>query len=349
MHNHKEDGGSNRAGPAGRVLRYLAPLLNLGLVAVLLGACHAKNEPAEKAEGKEGKEAPTETRTKQSTNGQPMVVLNADTQQRMGLQTQQLEPASVAPARIAYGRVLDFAPLVTLVAEQTTAKATLAASEAELNRLRTLAPGGNASERALQAAQAATARDQAQFQSVNLHLLASWGKAIADREDLVEFVKSLASISNALVELSVPGGEALPGMPLSAQITPSGETNSLDASLLGAATSVDPSLQGRSFRFLVAQSADKLFPGRAVSGWILFPGEKMEGALLPDAALVRHEGSAWVYVRAGDKNFERTRVELERRLEGGWFARSPKPGTAVVTTGAQQLLSEELKGQGGEE
>jgi hypothetical protein len=41
---------------------------------------------------------------------------------------------------------------------------------------------------------------------------------------------------------------------------------------------------------------------------------------------------------------------LERPLNEGWFAdKDLKPQERVVVVGAQQLLSEELKGQGGEE
>jgi len=43
-------------------------------------------------------------------------------------------------------------------------------------------------------------------------------------------------------------------------------------------------------------------------------------------------------------------VALDRPLEDGWFVGSGlKADAKVVTPGAQQLLSEELKGQGGEE
>ncbi len=51
-------------------------------------------------------------------------------------------------------------------------------------------------------------------------------------------------------------------------------------------------------------------------------------------------------MQTGDDLFQRVEVSLERPLENGWFTSAGvKPGDKVVVVGAQQLLSEELKGQ----
>ena len=48
--------------------------------------------------------------------------------------------------------------------------------------------------------------------------------------------------------------------------------------------------------------------------------------------------------------FERKDVALERPLADGWFVEDGlQPKQKIVVTGAQQLLSEELKGPEGEE
>ena len=87
-------------------------------------------------------------------------------------------------------------------------------------------------------------------------------------------------------------------------------------------------------------------PGAAVVG-LLCTGEKEKtGVIVPSAAIVRHEGEAFVYVQASDELFERRQVELEHRLPQGWFAdKDLKTGQKIVVAGAQQLLSEELKGR----
>ena len=73
--------------------------------------------------------------------------------------------------------------------------------------------------------------------------------------------------------------------------------------------------------------------------------------IIPREAVVRVEGAGWMYVHnGGGEGFTRIEVALEHPTEAGWFV--TKGATAadhVVTTGAQQLLSIELKGPGGGE
>ena len=68
------------------------------------------------------------------------------------------------------------------------------------------------------------------------------------------------------------------------------------------------------------------------------------------AALVRHEGQVFVYLQKADEKFEREEVKLDLPLKDGWLVRGEiSAGDKVVVTGAQQLLSEELKSRSGEE
>ena len=58
-----------------------------------------------------------------------------------------------------------------------------------------------------------------------------------------------------------------------------------------------------------------------------------------------HNGATWIYLQTSEEKFQRTELALERPVEAGWFVRQGlKPEEKVVTAGAQQLLSEELKG-----
>jgi hypothetical protein len=87
----------------------------------------------------------------------------------------------------------------------------------------------------------------------------------------------------------------------------------------------------------------------AVSAWLTRPGEPEPGVIIPREAIVRHEGEAFVYVQTSKETFERKAVELHHPLAAGWFTDEFKAGTKIVTNGAQQLLSQELKGEGREE
>jgi hypothetical protein len=69
--------------------------------------------------------------------------------------------------------------------------------------------------------------------------------------------------------------------------------------------------------------------------------------------VLRHDGRAWVYVQEEEEKFVRKPVTLDTPLEGdkGWFISAEgggiKADDLLVVTGAQSLLSEELKAQGG--
>ena len=104
---------------------------------------------------------------------------------------------------------------------------------------------------------------------------------------------------------------------------------------------------GRGFFFLVKGKA--LAAGTPISAWLSLPGEPEKGVIIPREAIIRHEGEAFVYVQTGKETFERKAVELHHPLTTGWFTDGLKSGVKIVVNGAQQLLSEELKGEGGGE
>ena len=72
------------------------------------------------------------------------------------------------------------------------------------------------------------------------------------------------------------------------------------------------------------------------------------GVIVPREAVVRTEGTGWVYVQnAGGEAYTRMEILLDHPGESGWFiSQGMTTNDYVVVTGAQQLLSEELKGQG---
>jgi len=322
------------------------------LLAFLVAACRKEKDEKGKSEEKAGEKAPAaESHVKHGTNDEVIVTVETNLQQKIGLQTTALEAAQVSPEVKAYGHVLDPSGLASVVADLVTAQAAQLASEAELKRLKTLASQNNASERSVQAGEATAAHDQAQAQSVRLRLLGSWGNAISQRNDLPGFAQSLGSLTSALVELEVPAGDAPAAIPTGARVyTLGNETNALEAQVLGPAPSVDPQMQSRGFLLLVSSNSLGLAPGAAVTGYLNLPGEPRAGVLLPGSAVVRFAGGTWIYRQTADDSFERQSVNLDVPEGNGWLVTTGlKSGDKVVTTGAQQLLSEELKGQGGSE
>jgi len=284
------------------------------------------------------------------TNGNAVISMSDDAQGDLGILVKSLAAFQMNPEQKGYGRVLDPAPLAALVTELASAHAAYSASSSELARLKTLEGQGNASTRALQTADAAALRDQLTVRSVRERLTLSWGKAVADQKDLPAFAESLGSLEAALVRIDLPVGETMTAPPIGARIATL-SAQSAEAEYLEPAVSVDPQTQGRGFIFLLKPNSLRLTSGESVVGYIKTPGEPLAGIIIPREAVVRTEGAGWVYVlsSAGDA-FTRVEVALDRPTEAGWFVtKALSAGQYVVVTGAQQLLSIELKGAGGGE
>lgn len=317
--------------------------LALGVAATWTLLKHGDHE--EKKVGEEHKE---ESRVLH-TNDQTFVKLDKEAQEKVGLQLAALEAATFPREVIAVGRVLDPAPLAAVISESATARTMLDASRKELERLKMLAQDQNTSARLLEAAAAAVQRDQIATDTAQLKLLSGWGKAIAGQKDLPVLAAALAAQEAALVRLDVPLGDAPKDQPTGARIASlSAPESPIEAQLLGPAPSADSQTQGSGFLCLVKGSS--LAPGSAVTGWLVLPGQPEQGVVVPRSAIVRHEGEAFVYVMTAADLFLRREVELHHPTAKGWFIDEGfKPGDKLVTVGAQQLLSEELKGEGGEE
>ena len=284
------------------------------------------------------------------TNGNAVITLSSKTQKDLGILLKSPSTFQMSPELKGYGRVLDPAPLVALVTELASAQAAYTASSGEVARLKTLEGQGNASARAVQTAEAAASRDWAAIQSARERLTLSWGKVVADQKDLPAFFHNLSSLEAALVRIDLPIGEALKEPPTVARIANLSGA-SAEAAFLERAPSVDPQMQGQGFLFLLKPNSLRLTAGEAVVGYLKTPGEPLAGIIIPREAVVRTEGAGWVYVlySAGD-SFTRIEVSLDHPTEAGWFVtKGVSADEYVVVTGAQQLLSIELKGAGGGE
>ena len=327
-------------------------LVMLGLATALPGGFRllAAGDDAEKKPAtKEAKPAPDgaqeKSRVSHGTNGEVILTLDAATQQRIGLKVATLAATKLPPVVRGFGRALDPLPLIQLAADLAPAEVSAEASRKEFERLKTLRAQDNASERALQAAEAQARRDRLLAESLRAKLLFAWGRSIAEPDRLPALARALAAMQTALVRVDVPAGERLPGQPTGAQLLPlTADAPPIAAEFVGAATSTDPQLQGQGFLFLVRSNAPAA--GAALTGWIQTDGPPANGVLVPADAIVRHENKGWAYVQTGEDKFTRREAGLGRAHGAGYFVTSGfAAGEKVVTTGAQILLSEELKGQ----
>ena len=135
--------------------------------------------------------------------------LAPDKRKAAGITLAKAAEATLAPEVQAFGRVLDPTGFVALAAEQETARTALAASEKELQRVQKLfAAGGNATAQAVEAAEAAVARDRAALASAHARLLAGWGRELAAKADLRSVTDALEK-GRSLVRLDVLAGDSL--------------------------------------------------------------------------------------------------------------------------------------------
>lgn len=276
--------------------------------------------------------------------GNSVVKMADDDQGDAGIVVANPAPGQWSPEVKAYGRVLDPAPLVTLINELASAQSAATASAQELDRQKILSAQTNTSARALQTAEAASRHDQLALQAARQSLALDWGEALAQRDDLPALAESLVTRQAAIVRVDLPGGEALSAPPIQARlITLSAKT--AEAKYVGPAMSVDAQLQGQGHLFSVQPNAIGLVPGEACTAWLQMPGDPLNGVIIPRDAVVRAEGAGWVYViNKGGESFTRRKISLDRPTGDGWFVgEGIKPGEFVVVTGAQTLRSEELK------
>ncbi|MBI3851557.1 MAG: hypothetical protein HY298_14965 [Verrucomicrobia bacterium] len=317
-------------------------LIALGLIFAYLQMSKERAAEAERE-----KPVAAESKVTRDASGETIVTVDEETQKRIALQIAALAAAELQPEVKGYGRVLDPAPVAALVNELVAAHFAAQASGKEFERLKLLADQNNASARALEAAEATARRDQLQMQSLRTKLALTWGKALAEGDDLPGFAQSLATHENALVRIDLPAGESLPSPPLSARIVSlAEESKPVTAEFFDVAPAVNAQTQGQGFLFLVKSNQFRFAPGAAVLGYLRIAGQAQSGAVIPRNAVVRFNGKPWVYFQSGNQTFTRREISEDQPLAEGWFAaQGMKAGDRVVVQGAQMLLSEEQKYQ----
>lgn len=316
-----------------------------GVVALIFAYREMSTERLADSEG----ESPvaSESRVVRDSKGENSISLDANEQNLLALKVVTLTAVRHSPAAKSYGRVIDPTPLSSIVAELVAAQATAGASQKELERLTALSAQQNASVRALQSASAAAQRDQTTVFALRQKLIATWGAAIAEHDDLPKWCQSLTAGETALLRLDLPAGEFMESPPPVARVFAlNNETNAVDAQFVGNAPTIDPSTQGQGFLYVVTSRQLGFVPGAAVLGYLKSSNDDREGVLLPRSAVVRFDGKPWVFLKRGDDTFVRREVELQSPMTDGWFTdQGVKAGDAIVVSGAQMLLSEELKSQ----
>lgn len=289
-------------------------------------------------------------RVSRDTAGQVVISIRPGTQKEIRLTTEILTPVVRPVAVEAYGVVLDPAPLSKLNSDLIGAQATLDASQAQFRRTSHLyAEQKNNSLRDLQTAQAAYLTDEARLKALEQQLRDAWGGEIAQAatRSRAALIDALVDRSEAIARVTVPTGEIFDGSPATAEVAVLGHEERLVAArAIYYAPTVDPRVQGQSFLLLMNASGFPVRPGTAISAALAASGKGEQGLIVPRSAVVRYAGKDWVYQRLDADRFTRREIVPAQSTSNGYFVtQNLKPGMRIVVTGAQTILTEELKGQ----
>lgn len=287
--------------------------------------------------------------TSRSAEGEIIVTLDAEARRRVSITLAPLIAATYAREARAFGAALDPTPFVALHGELVTAEVAAINSTAQLARTKTLfEEEQNVSRRALDAAEAQQRSDAARLLNAQQRWVLELGEAGAkmtgaDRE---QFVAKLVRHDVVLTRVELPAGEPTVN-PVGARLAVSGQNGPFTlVRAVYAAPSTDRQTRGQAFLLLLEQTQPTVRPGAAITAYLTLPGKQDSGVRLPASAVVRAAGSAWAYIRTGDDQFTRRQVSTGSPMPDGWFVMQHfKAGEQVVVTGAQTLLSEELKSQ----
>ena len=296
----------------------------------------------------------------QVQDGATVIRLDAATQAREGLQVAPVKQTSMRAELRGTAVLLAATDIAAARGSYLAVRAKLARDQVDLNlartqqqRIRTLyQENQNMSLQALQNAEAAYGNAQAQEntdeQDARLQLDSlrqRWGAAVtdwvaADKPPLEAVLAERAFLAQVILP---PEQQAEPPARLSLisagkQIVP--------ATLVSSLPQVSPQIQGISFLYFVPRRSG-VAAGMNLAALIPV-GRRMRGSIVPAGAVVWWEGKAWAYEQTSATTFTRREVPDGTPLSGGGYfvtASALAPGTKLVTSGAQALLTEEFRAQ----
>lgn len=234
-------------------------------------------------------------------------------------------------------------------ADMTHADVAVKAARLEVQRLQPLHRDNRiVSDKALESAQGSLETEEAnlklavsQLRVLQATIDQQWGPVLS--RWLVEGAPQLDRLlagQDRLLQIALPVGRPLAAPTIAQLELAPGE--SVDVNIISGVPQADPKFQSQSF-LAVAPANARLRPGIQVPAMI-FIGSPATGVFVPDSAIVRWQGQPSIYVAVADGEFARRAVSTELMTPEGWLIRSGLPaGVPVVVTGAQLLLSEEIK------
>lgn len=320
------------------------------------------------SEGEEG----VETRTLIAENtgdskGAATLNLPIASQQQSGIKTAKLQATQHQSATVSFGTVEAIDSLVELrarylaaLADGNVLRTSIASAQQNVNRLRLLnLDDKNVSDRVLQEAEATLNNEKAKLDATSTlangirdTIRQTWGGTLANmatQKTEPADLQALMQSREVLLKITLPF-EVKPNNGTLLNITPIGSQTLLaKARFISEAPQADSTIQGKTYFYRAP--ANNLRAGMRVSARTeAVKSQSTTGVIVPHEAVVWYANQAWVYQKENNEKFVRrlisTETEIESESISGWYNTTGlAAGDELVVSGAQLLLSEELKYQ----
>jgi hypothetical protein len=350
---------SQRLTSIGPISIFIVTLLTL----TFLGACQNRldKDDEEKPASRTNPAAPPPAQIS-FDNGQAILTLDQQTQNRMGIEVATLT-ATVTHVQVAVPAVAlsvqDLAAFrngyITIRSQIEKDRVDIDVARKEYNRAQILFDSDhNISEKTLQSTEGSLrsleADERAAQQQLNLQGSVAeqqWGSVVAKwAVDGSPELERVLGIREILIQVTLPFDQSY-NAPKTISVEIPGHAR-IRATLISPFPRVDPRIQGRNFLYTASAQPD-LTPGVNLLAQLAV-GNQVRGVIIPVSAVVWSEGKSWAYLQTAPNQFSRREVATEIPVDNGYLVSAGfAEGIKVVTRGAQALLSEEsvLQGYGG--
>ncbi|MCF7969480.1 MAG: hypothetical protein K9K68_09995 [Methylococcaceae bacterium] len=305
-------------------------------------------------------DGPTASRPSKPVKQKPgSVQLTREQQSAAGLISQMVSSVTLQNETTSFGKVLDIQPLLELrarlraaQADVDVASAALKLAEKNRQRIQALYKADIIAGRELTQAEAQWQSDFTREQGARRHVEEIhreaqhvWGDALERLAlgNASELLGSLTSHSRYLVQITLPYGTDPSGLKSKVWVARDFDrARAVPAEMISAAPQTDDLVQGETWFLHVP--GEHLRAGMRINVWVTSGPGGRQGVSLPVSAIVWHAGKPWVY--RDNRNGSYSRLAVDPQPAPGkalLIDTGLTPGTKVVVTGAQTLLSEEFR------
>jgi hypothetical protein len=341
-------------------LTYLIAIQALIIVLLFWGLIYYAQDEYESYQSEQEEEIEGPNRVTEENNIN-IVHLNAETQKNSGISTSKVKASSYQGEIKTFGSVIAIDHLIEAKTQYINLKTELQLAQSgsshhvtQYQRLKALNEDDkNVSDTAVQDALALVNADnakitaiQSQLKNLEASIQLQWG---AELSKLIigntseAHLNNLFTRKNVLVQVSLPLEMGTPNKGSNIYVSPLNETSKpITATYVSPATAADMSSTGKTFYY--SAPAESLRTGMRISASPKATSKsETQGVLIPNTAVIWHDGKPWIYIKAKKEQFQRIPISADVEVGDSWFNQNIKPDTEIVTSGAQLLLSEEFK------